>query len=381
MYNRDSSDRKEDALERIGRFCCAEKTNNKEDVLDGMDNNNIAGANELYRAGDFSRALTLYESIARRPGWANIVRANIELCRRRIHVHAEGQRGHVDRAAVLSDAPQIVVTMTTIRSRLLYLPRVIESLAKQTLRPVRIDLNISHQPYLLDEGVASDDPVLAELMTLPLVRVNWVANIGPYRKIWPFLEEHFSRERAEDRLFVTVDDDTIYPEYFLEQLYENYLTHDCVVAFRGRHIEFDREQVGPYETWTWGRCEPTLSNLPTGKDGILYSTKFFTKEFLNLSAALEIAPTADDLWIKWHCALNGFPSIVLNPEACSSDYKSFPVVNYDKSFRGNSLYARHNATGAQSKNDASVERLEAYFACAYGYDLAWLIQSESNASC
>jgi len=349
-----------------------------EKIQNGLARGDIAKANALYRAGAFYEALELYKGVALRPGWTTLVRANIELCRKRLQAGTEGQGGNNIQAALPVDSPEIVVTMTTIHSRLSYVPMVIESLLKQTLKPVRIDLNISRQPYLLDEGIATDDPVLAELMGMPSLHVNWVPNIGPYRKIWSIMERHFSLPVAEDRLFVTVDDDTLYPDYFLQHLYENYLRHDCVIAFRGRHIEADQQGLSPYGNWTLGRYQPSLCNLPTGKDGILYSTKFFTKEFLNLVEAQRMAPTADDLWIKWHCALNGVPSVVLNPEACTSDYKSFPVVNYDHDYRSNSLYARHNATGAQNKNDVSVEKLEAHFLARYGYNLATLLLAEQN---
>jgi hypothetical protein len=336
----------------------------------------VATANALYRSGAYSEALVLYEDIANRRGWEPLVRANIALCKRRLLQSAGGQIANT--ALSPSQPSEIAVTLTTIRSRLLHVPRVVESLLTQTLRPVRIDLNISRDPYLLDAGIVDDDPVVVELKELPLVRVQWVPNIGPYRKIWPFMEEHFSQEIAQDRVFITVDDDTLYPDYFIERLYESYLLHDCVIAFRGRHIELNENGVTPYEQWTWGRVQPSLSNMPTGKDGILYSTKFFTRDFLNMKEAKRMAPTADDLWIKWHCALNGVPAVILNPEACTSDYKSFPVVSYDEAYRGNSLYKQHNATRAQNKNDTSVDKLEAHFNQAYGYNLAWLIAAESG---
>jgi hypothetical protein len=320
--------------------------------------------------------LVLYEDIARKPGWESLVRANIALCKRRLPQPAVGQIANS--AFTLPQPPEIVVTLTTIRSRLVYVPNVIETLVTQTLRPARIDLNISREPYLLDEGIAEEEPILSELQKFPLVRVNWVPNTGPYRKIWPWLEAHFSQAVAEDRIFITVDDDTLYPDYFVQRLYEAYLQHDCVIAFRGRHIELHERRVTPYKKWSWGRVVPSLSNLPTGKDGILYNTKFFTRDFLNMKEAKRTAPTADDLWIKWHCALNGVPAVILNPEACTSDYRSFPVVSYDDDYRGNSLYKRHNATEAQNKNDLAVEKLETHFGQIYGYNLAWLIDAESE---
>jgi len=335
----------------------------------------IATANALYRSGAYREALAIYEEIASRPGWAKLVRANILLCSKRLDGHIN-KNGKVVTAA---EHPAITVTLTTIRSRLKYVPKVVESLLSQTLPPTYIDLNISAEPYLLDEGVLENDPILLNLMEQPLLRVNWVFNTGPYRKIWGVLKDHFFGSPKQDRCFVTVDDDTLYPSYFLEQLYESYLRHDCVIAFRGRYISLGSDGIASYDKWKWGEMTPSLNNLPTGKDGVFYSTKFFTADFLKLEDAQRIAPTADDLWIKWHCALNGVPAVILNPEACSSDYKSFPVVNYDKSYRNISLYAMHNSSNAKNKNDVAVLDLERYFLEVYGYNLAWLIQSEQEA--
>lgn len=342
-----------------------------------MEKSGVAKANALYRTGDYCEALKLYERLSKRPGWTNLLQANIKLCRKKLQVISARQSVSNHRYANSEKSPAIVVTMTTIQSRLQYVSKVIESLSKQTLNPIRIDLNISRDPYLLDQGIEPNDPVLLDLMSMPLLHVNWVANNGSYRKIVPFLTNHFARESTEDSLFITVDDDTLYPEYFMQRLYDEYLRHNCIIAFRGRHIELNEGVLTNYDKWTWGQEHPSLNNLPTGKDGILYSTKFFTRDFLNLTEAQRIAPTADDLWIKWHCALNGVPSIVLNPEACTSDYKSFPVVNYDKEYRNNSLYAQHNKSeGALGKNDEAVRKLEEYYMQTYGYNLAWLIQSE-----
>lgn len=345
-------------------------------------------ANERFRSGDFGTALSLYQALCADPRYADLLQVNLLLCRQRLASRtaspgpAPGPEVTVpDASCEAADSPPavpppITITLTTIHSRLQYLPQVIESLHRQTLPPAAILLNISHEPYLLDQGISVDDPVLIELQrNMPLLRVNWVPNTGPYRKIFWWMEQHFSQAVTEDKLFVTVDDDTLYPEDFLQRLYEEYLLHDCVVAFRGRHMELDEGAISVYSKWTWGRTERTLANLPTGKDGILYNTKFFTRDFLALQDALRLAPTADDLWIKWHCALNGVPAIILNPEACTSDYKSFPVVNYDKSYRSVSLFAQHNSAGSHGKNDKAVLDLEAHFLQRWGYNLTTLLSA------
>jgi len=245
--------------------------------------------------------------------------------------------------------------------------------------PKEIRLHISREPYLLDKGISPDDPHLKELQKFPLLRVKWVDNTGPYRKIAPFLQEHFSHHVATDELFVTVDDDTLYPPEFLRVLLETYEKHDCVVAFRGRAMVLEAAEIGSYPTWGLGLDYPSMSNLPTGKDGVLYSTRFFTRDFVRLDDAIALAPTADDLWIKWQCGLNGVPAIVLNPIACTSDYKGFPVVDYSKEYRGNSLYSSYNANSAQGKNDDSVRKLEAYVKDRLGQSLAQVIQMAQPA--
>lgn len=332
---------------------------------------NLQKANALYRSGAYREALDCYLEISARRDWAGLLQTNIDLCLKRLGLAP----ADVGNGTFNQETPEITVTLTTIHSRLPYVPQVVKSLTNQTLRPTRICLNISREPYLLDEGIAEDNPVLHELMKLPRLQINWVPNTGPYRKIWHVLEHHFSQPEAQDGLFVTVDDDTLYPEYFLQQLYENYLQHDCIIAFRGRHIELEQQTILPYDNWTWGQNQPSLSNLPTGKDGVLYSTRFFTRDFLNLAEVQRLAPTADDLWIKWHCALNGVPAVILNPEACSSDFKSFPLVSYEKADRDNSLYKVHNSGGSQNQNDITVQELEAHYKIERGYNLSWSIRN------
>jgi hypothetical protein len=151
-----------------------------------------------------------------------------------------------------------------------------------------------------------------------------------------------------------------------------------VIAFRGRHIELNQGRLTPYDQWTNGQVAPKLNNLPTGKDGILYNTKFFTREFLNMADAQRIAPTTDDLWIKWHCVLNGVPSVVLNPEACTAIRKSFPVVNRDEAFLNYGLYRQYNRSIARGENDETVQNLETYYMQTYGYNLTWLIRAEKE---
>ena len=333
----------------------------------------LTHANALLRQQNFREALVEYRRmVAESHPLARLAQANIDICLRR-----EAKGCVAQPAAQDSDGPaegsDIVICLTTIDSRLHHLRQVIESLHDQKLPPVAIRLYVSREAYLLDAGISEKDPLLQAMADLPLLQVHWVPNIGPYRKIMSFLKEHFSHDLTRDKLFVTVDDDTIYPPDFLQTLYENFKLHDCVVAFRGREMVLHDGQIGSYADWGLGLPQVSLANLPTGKDGVLYSTRFFTREFLRLDDALSLAPTADDLWIKWHCAGNGVPSLILNPEACTSDYKSFPTVNYSNEYRCKSLYSSYNSSDTRGKNDDSVRKLEVFYTDVYGLSLGELM--------
>lgn len=353
----------------------------------------VIRANYLFKKQQYEPAKLLYEEIvAIEPRLNSIFAYNITKCLTNLEEEKTAGLETRDGARTssigasniwVSEKPQtavvterIYVCMTTIDSRIDRIKPVVDSLLSQTVKPYRININISKEPYLLDKGIDESNPVLKEICSDPVVIINWVENIGPYRKIYPFLEKHFAQSVTKEKVFITIDDDTLYPDYFVERLYAKYIETNNIVAFRGRCIEMGDSAIGAYDTWTWGKDEMTFRNLPTGKDGIIYSTRFFSKDFLNINKIKEIAPTVDDLWIKWHCALNGVKSQILNPEACSSDYKSFPVVDYSKEYRGNSLYAMLNSKKAGGKNDTAVENLESFFLEEYGYNLKSLIDLE-----
>ena len=314
----------------------------------------IKEANEFFSQGMYCEAHLIYRKAQDEyPGIKDLFEINIKICKDMM------ERDRKNSAV----GDEIFITMTTIKSRLYKLLPVIESLHKQTLLPKKIYLNLSEAPYLLDEGVKKEDPYLKKLLDYPLLEINWTENIGPYRKIVPFLNNFFNQknDNKKEIVFITVDDDTLYPDYFVDTLYKKYIEHDCVVAFRGRYITATDRCIAPYRDWELGKETPSVNNLPTGKDGILYSTKFFNMDFVDMNAATMLAPTADDLWIKWHCGLNGVKALIINPEAATSDYKSFPLVDYSGDYRDNSLYKVHNADSSGSKNDESIAKMENYF--------------------
>ena len=277
------------------------------------------------------------------------------------------------------------VTLTTISSRLATLPAVLESLRHQTYRPAQAHLHLSHEPHLLDQGVNADDPVLQEITADGWVQLHWVPNLGPYRKIVPFLQAcGYSQdavfgesESAASDLFITVDDDTLYPPRFIEYLMRHYERHRCIVAHRGRRIclqdVWGSGPFRPYAEWHDGVREPRLANLPTGQSGVLYRRSWFPED-LELEAALALAPSHDDLWLRWLTGQQGVRAVILQPNAAfRTDELAFPAVSPEPIAQQRTLWHAYN--GPAGGNDVAVMALQAYWQ-ARGFDLAALLAEE-----
>ncbi len=88
----------------------------------------------------------------------------------------------------------LVVSLTTIRSRLERLDAILESLLQQRRPPDAIVLSVSHEPYLLDEGVQASDlePRVPAIGRDERIHVRFVQNMGSYRKILAALDDRGS---------------------------------------------------------------------------------------------------------------------------------------------------------------------------------------------
>jgi hypothetical protein len=284
------------------------------------------------------------------------------------------------------------VTLTAISGRLASLPAVLDSLRQQTFRPERVHLHLSREPHLLDQGVAEDEPLLQEITADGWVQLHWVPNLGPYRKIVPFLQAsgygpgdgQDAQPGEESDLFITVDDDTLYPPRFIEYLVRNYARHRCVVAHRGRRIRLAEDRVAgegrsspfrAYAQWHDGVREPRLANLPTGQSGVLYRRSWFPQD-LELEAALALAPSHDDLWLRWLTARQGVEAVILQPNAAAKTNElAFPAASPEPIAQEQTLWHQYN--GPDGGNDEAVQAVQAYWQ-ARGFDLAALLAEEQE---
>jgi glycosyltransferase involved in cell wall biosynthesis len=259
----------------------------------------------------------------------------------------------------------VVVSMTTIYKRRESAYDTLLRLLTQRDAPVyEVHLYLSHEPYLLDEGFEEVPAKFYELIRIySNLKIRWVKNTGPYRKLLPALIESWIYN--EDRVLITCDDDVEYDEYFVRDMVRAHLRHGCIVFNRGYTLCFDNERVQDYRAiQVETRIEKSLLNLPTGKDGVLYRASYFDGGVLEESAFMEVAPTTDDLWFKWHSAFRGIPAAFVDINN-SSDFPS--CSSLDKEF---SLWKRYNRFGG---NDQAISGIDNYFLSEYGKGMLLMV--------
>lgn len=260
----------------------------------------------------------------------------------------------------------VIIGLTTMRRRLSTLHLTLTSLLQQDYPSFEVRVFVSRQPFLLDEGVVELPEDCLQLdPSGERLKWEWVNNIGPYRKLLPIL----AGADADDALIVTADDDTKYPADWLSRLVYFHQRHGGIVSYRGHRIRHEGNALSRYRKWMTGGIDenPSVLNLPTGKDGVLYRKKFFHSGVLDVGAALRICRTADDLWFKWHTVIYGVPVFLIE-----TDYSvgTLEVVN-----DGPSLYWSFNQGG---ENDRAVAALETYAEQKFGVTVADIKGERAN---
>ena len=262
-----------------------------------------------------------------------------------------------------------LISFTTISSRIDRIEKTVSSLAKQTSKVHSINLYISSEPYLIDEGIRPDNPILKGIAAMG-VNIYQVPNIGPYRKQIPLIIQLNSAAASPRTPFITIDDDVIYPSDIIERLITALETSEAVIAHRGREIRFDSGKLCAYKSFPPPSERSSFSNIGTGKNGIAYRLGYFPTNPLDFVGHI-IAPTADDIWCKWAISAYCIPTMILEPAAAYD-----PAFDFAESepLNKNGLFHKYNAKGT---NDDAMQNMESFYA-SRGIGLAAMLVGVVN---
>jgi hypothetical protein len=184
---------------------------------------------------------------------------------------------------------EVVVSLTTHGTRLKYVHLALESIARGSVR-APIVLWLDRRDY---ESVWPAP--LRRLVARGLQVRCSDGSYGPHTKYWGTFREVVG---AGTRV-VTVDDDVIYPTWFLERLLEAADEQpEAVWAYRAHRILMREGVLQPYRRW--GRVTGTSSsplNFATGVSGVLYPASLIEYVVAQGEHFLQVSPRADDVWL------------------------------------------------------------------------------------
>lgn len=190
----------------------------------------------------------------------------------------------------------IIVSLTTIESRIKVVHITIRSILVQEVMPKKVVL-------WLHEDFKGKLPKSLNKIEGPLFEVRFTPNDFSHLKLLHSLEVY-----PEDNI-VTIDDDMIYPPNFLRLLYESHLEYPKdIISNHTREISYDDTgQLLPYVQWPHVKIQPDDSSnlMLLGVFGVLYPPHALDKRVSDIAMLTKLAPKADDLWFTAMAILAG----------------------------------------------------------------------------
>ena len=237
----------------------------------------------------------------------------------------------------------LFVSLTSHKPRFGTLALTLRSLLLQTLRPEGVLLWIGKRDLAaLPEEIVAMQP--------HGLRIEICEDHGPHTKY------HHALKRYPFADIAICDDDTWYPSDWLEKLVSA-RQRGVIACHRAHRIALDSAGVPKgYRHWDHDVRGPDAStcHFGTGVGGILLRAELLDQRVLDIKTALELCPTADDMWLYFMARLAG-------TNFCQSGWTT-PFVTWSGS-QGSALWKWNVAA---SGNDISLEAMLDRF----GHDIA-----------
>lgn len=193
------------------------------------------------------------------------------------------------------DKRKLIVSLTTIPSRINKVWMTVESLLRQTRKPDKIILWIAEDEF---EGITIPDNLKKQERRG--LEIRYCENLRSYKKFYYSMMEY-----PKDYVLI-VDDDSIYSEKMIEAVLDTSAENpNCIVCNRSHRIRTDGSEMFNYLRWglydNRGKISsiPSYQNFFTGNGGVLFPVWLLDKSVFNKKVFMEIAPTGDDVWLNF----------------------------------------------------------------------------------
>lgn len=193
----------------------------------------------------------------------------------------------------------LTVNLTTTHSRLDLCASTLWSILRQSCRPDLINLWISSEKYLSDNGINKLPDFINQLNNIhDIIKVHYVKNTGPYRKLIPVL-----RTSCDEDLIIYADDDVVYGKDWIKKLLDCFNKHhqSCIVASRIRVVTYNLfGQKKSYFSYPIAYSERVFDKdyIITGMGGCILKKGMIINDYIYDDSYLDIAPKTDDLWFS-----------------------------------------------------------------------------------
>jgi hypothetical protein len=247
----------------------------------------------------------------------------------------------------------LVITMTTLPSRIARMELTIKSLLRQSVRPAIIRINVPHRSRRENVSYVIP-PWLERLRSVTIVRGD---DYGPATKLIPTL-----LESAPGARLLVVDDDRIYHPHLVEQMTALSDQHpDVAIAASGWDAPSDLiDRQTTLMATLLGRAPAPIKctrvrgerevDIVQGLSGYVVKPRFFNVGgIVDYAAAPHAAFFVDDVWISAHCRAR---KIVIRGRRTN-----FPSIFDAGFYRRSSVSLINRGTGTpESRNNTIILR-------------------------
>ncbi len=240
----------------------------------------------------------------------------------------------------------LIVSITTFPKRIDKIWIVIESILRQTLSPKKVVLTLSKLQFPSHDDLPKQ---LSKLEEEGVLEIIWTEDDLRSHKKYYYVMEKYPND-----LIVTVDDDFIYANTLLENLYKFHLQYPKSII---THLALQRQGAN-YQEWPnllFVAVEPTYNIMQFGGSGVLYPPSSLHIDAFNKDSIKQYCPLADDLWLNAMALLNG-------TSIAKTDYEIYlmPIM-----FKDDQPLFKENVL--ENKNNTQIENIKRRYPSISGY--------------
>ena len=227
---------------------------------------------------------------------------------------------------------KIIVSLTSYPPRMKHIHTCIKSLLNQYFKADEVVLWLAKEQF---PNLEKDLPKELLSLTKKGLTIKWCDDLKPHKKYYYTMKEN------PNAVVITVDDDMKYSRLLIGKLYASYLKHPhCVSCLRSHLVTFNENgSIKNYKDWIFEDNtfvdKPTYRIVPTGVSGVLYPPHCLPKIAFDKKAIIENCLMTDDIWLKFMCSINGYPSVLVEkqgPIKCLSGTQDFAISLLNVSF-------------------------------------------------